>query len=1106
MYRTKPNRSRTGRLVVHAVASAAWTLSLGFGLPVWASVSATPDEIPLDIRLREERLFEEPLVATGPSSLQEQQALWEAVRQYRESGDAESFEPLQAFLSQYPNSAWGLALHTNLGLTYYRLGYFSRAMDAWEAAWRETRGQTLPETKRLADRALGELIRMHARLGHANRVSALLEETKNRSLQGSATEAVAGAREGLWMMQNDPGVAYLCGPMALKNILEFQGADKHRIATLEAVRSGSNGVTLDMVGQLAKRVKLPYTVARRSPGTPIPLPAVVHWKVNHYAAIVGEDGERYHLKDPTFGRDLWISKSALEAETSNYFVIPAQAAKQPGWHTVAQAEAKKIFGMGATTAVDDTRLTPDDVKACECKSEEPSPGPEAGAAGGAAQADGASLGMPTYNVHAMLVSLNLVDTPISYQPPKGPAIQFTLTYNQRDAQQPANFTYFNFGPKWTSNWLSYVQDDPTSPGSNVLRYVAGGGAVPYAGYNSATGAFSPGRSDGSVLVRVAAGRYELRMNDGSRQVYGQPDGATFAPRRVFLSQIIDPQGNSVSLTYDSKMRLSTVTDARGKASVLEYGNTANPLLVTKITDPFGRTAQMGYDASGRLSDITDAIGMKSSFGYDTGTFINTMTTPYGTTKFAYGESGVQRWINITNPLGQTERIEYAHQAPGIPYSEASTPSGMTVFNAYINYRNTFYWNADAYAKSAGDYTKARIFHWLHSRENTNTTAGVLESMVVPGESRIWYLYPDQSSPSITGSFEQPTAVGRLRDDGSTELFQYTYDAKGRMTSRTAGDAVGHRITYDYTTDYGNAPSYVHDQLPGVPIAGYSYNAQYRPVIYADAQGQNTRYTYNASGQKLTETDPNGFTAKWEYDADGLLQRVINAAGNTETSFTYDAVGRVASRTDALGNATKYQYDALNRLTQTEYADGSKQLQTWDRLDLSSVTDPLGRVTRYAYDGARNLVTTTDALGRSTQYSYYPNGKLKSMTVPSGTVTEFTYTPAGRKARQTVTTAAGAVALTTYDYTGTGLLARMTQPDGSYITRSYDDWRRLSATADAMGNRVQTTLDGRGNPMVEQTFNASGVLLHQSSRLFDRMHRPIQIFEGVPYSYELVSPN
>jgi YD repeat-containing protein len=237
---------------------------------------------------------------------------------------------------------------------------------------------------------------------------------------------------------------------------------------------------------------------------------------------------------------------------------------------------------------------------------------------------------------------------------------------------------------------------------------------------------------------------------------------------VFLTQIVDRQGNAVTLSYDSQQRLTTITDATGKRTTLTYGSTSNSRLVTQMTDPFGRTARIGYDASGRLSEITDAIGMKSSFSYDAGTFINALTTPYGATKFAYGESGIQRWVNITNPQGQTERVEYTHAAPGIPFTEARTPAGMNVFNQWISYRNTFYWNAHAYAQATGDYTKARITHWLHGKDNLNMTSGTIESTKEPLENRVWYNYANQPWAGAAGTSEEPLLVGRVLDDGSTQ--------------------------------------------------------------------------------------------------------------------------------------------------------------------------------------------------------------------------------------------------------------------------------------------------------------------------------------------------
>lgn len=70
-----------------------------------------------------------------------------------------------------------------------------------------------------------------------------------------------------------------------------------------------------------------------------------------------------------------------------------------------------------------------------------------GSSGSGASGSSDSNGMPTYSVNPMLIGLVLHDTPLSYRPPKGPAIDFQITYNQKDTDQPSSFTFGNLGPK-----------------------------------------------------------------------------------------------------------------------------------------------------------------------------------------------------------------------------------------------------------------------------------------------------------------------------------------------------------------------------------------------------------------------------------------------------------------------------------------------------------------------------------------------------------------------------------------------------------------------------------------------------------------------------------
>jgi hypothetical protein len=246
--------------------------------------------------------FEEPFIKTAATSIEEDNALSLANDAYRSQPAPDDFREFDTFLSNYPSSAWRVALFTNFGLSYYHYGHFSKAIDAWEQVWQTGKSITEPTAKALVDRAVGELVRMHARLGHAERLSTLLKEITDRPVTGSATEAVTGAKEGLWMMENDPGVAYLCGPIALKNLLLWQGASGERVQFLDSYRSGSQGVTLTEVSRLAAKAKLHSRLVFRSSNQPIPVPSIVHWKVSHFAAVVDEADGRFHIKDPHIWR------------------------------------------------------------------------------------------------------------------------------------------------------------------------------------------------------------------------------------------------------------------------------------------------------------------------------------------------------------------------------------------------------------------------------------------------------------------------------------------------------------------------------------------------------------------------------------------------------------------------------------------------------------------------------------------------------------------------------------------------------------------------------------------------------------------------------------
>jgi RHS repeat-associated protein len=934
--------------------------------------------------------FEEPLLPSAATTGEENAALLQALDAYKAQPAKDDFAPIANFLDTHPKSAWRIALLADMGLLDYHYGYFSRAISNWQDAWDAGRSNTDPRVKALVDRVAGELLRMHARLGHADDIEHLIADIGDRKLTGQATEDLTGAREGLYVFRNNPGIGYLCGPMALKNLLLSLGRPADQVRFLDDYRSGPHGVSLEEVATLATKAKLDFHLVHRDANQPIPIPSVIHWKVSHFAAIVGEQNGRYHIKDPTFGHDLWVTRGALDTEGSGYFLALGKQDSGP-WRLVASEEASHIRGMGYTNNNDPDDDTPDDPP-CDCDG-----GSNASGDSGPGEADAGDddTGMTVYHFTEMLNSLKLVDSPVGYTPPKGPAVPVTITYNQREASQPANFSFFNVSPKWTLNWLAYIQDDPTNVGGNVSRIVGGGGSITETGYSG--GAFTMEEKTGAVLATVPGAQpsYTLTFPDGSVNTYAVSNGATTYPRIIFLSQMADRYGNTLGFTYDSQFRLTAIKDATARSTTFSYTNTAFPLQVTKITDPFRRAATLTYDSTGRLIQITDVLGLVSKYTYDANSLVDALTTPYGTTNFSYGQNGNSLYLQATDPLGYTERVEYIQGAPGIPFSDPSNtvPVGIIApFNEYLSDRDTYYWDKHAYAVASGNYTQARNKHWVHLASNTNVTGGVIESIKRPLENRIWFNYPGQPNgglgTAISGTLDSPSIIGRVLDDGTTQLKQLAYNTAGNMTSTT--DPVGRQTSITYAANNIDLVSVQQKTGPSTTATIAQYGSYYKhlPETFTDAAGQLWKFAYNTAGQITQTTDPLGYSKKYTYNAIGYLTTITNQNGKTEASYTYDTYGHVATVTDSEGWKLTYAYDAFNRVTKETFPDGTTRQYVWKNLDLASYTDRQNRTTTYTYDANRNLTSVTDAAGNVTKYGYWENNKAKTLTDANGNVTNF----------------------------------------------------------------------------------------------------------------------
>jgi RHS repeat-associated protein len=1021
------------------------------------------------------RVFSEPLVPVGgePSD-DENGALGRALRTFYARSDRSAPGTLTSFLTSYPTSVWRPSLLANLGTLYRQSGAFSRAMDAFDESWRLTRDSSEPSGQAVADLAISSWLEIAAAFGQPETVQTRLEEVGTRNVRGAAATRLSEARETAALLRNHADQVIASGPEALRVILREQGRLGEDLpAPLASYKPTAAGTSLAELDVLADAVGLSLHAARWNGQGAIPVPSVFHWKLGHFSPIVERQGDRYRVVDVALGGAFWMSATTLAEESSGHFLLPAGGSSGQ-WSAVTDSEAGSVIGHSCLPGAPGPppppsppcNPTPTQKKKRRVKK---------------------NPGMCGYVLEASSQSLQLADIPLLYSPALGPDVDFVLSYQQHERLQPQTFAYANVGRMWSFEWQRFLQEEPgycitVCISANVWVHDAGSREV-YFDPNS-DGTYDANWHSRATVVKVSSSpiRYERRFSDGSIEVYATPDGAAAGERRIFITEMVDPQGQSIEFTWDAQARLIAVTDAVGQVTELSYDHPADSRRITSVTDPFGREATLQYTSDGVLSSITDIIGITSSFTYGYGDFVSSMTTPYGTTTFRHETDPDDSWwgrmIEATDPLGETERLQMEWQTTAVTATLPSSdvPTGFEGKNKNIDHYNTFYWNKQAWKTAPGDKSKAVITRWLLMNENpaAQLRLAVPHSVKLPLEGRVWYAYPGQGATSdVLGWFEAPSTIARKLDDGSSQIWQYTYDTFGNVL--TATDPLGRRTSSVYASNgidllEVRQTTGAQNQL----LASYSnYTAQHVPQTMTDAAGRTSSVTYNSAGQPLTITNAKSEVTTLSYNTEGQLLSVDGPGSGDTTTFTYDGYGRPRTLTTPEGYSTTTDYDLFDRVTKVTYPDGSYDSYTYDRLDLSTVRDRLGRVSRFYYNARRELVGTRDPLGRTVQQIWGPDGSLDRLLEGKQQGTSWEYDVQGRVTREVRADSSG----TTYTYEPIGgRLKTVTDPEEQVKTYTYflDDalasvaysnanivTPSVSYSYDAIYARVSTMVDGLG---------------------------------------------
>ena len=925
---------------------------------------------PTDLDISTARVFQEPLIPmSGDVQSGENADLAIAIKAFKAKPDTEDLSAFTKFLDAHPQCRWAPSLKLSLGQIKFQSGYLSEAMALWSSSWEQAKGEKDRGKAAIANGSIANLLLLTSRLGRQDDLKKYLSEINGRAFFGSDEQKVVGAKEGLWSMEHKPECSFKCGPFAVNNVLNAVNKTHLMNPVLEKAESTKSGTSLVQVKHWADQVGLKYQIAKRTPGAPLLTPSVVHFKLDHFAAIVEVGNGRYHLKDPTFDTDgqSWVTAKALDHESDGYFLVSAEKPLPQGWQAVTEDEAKQVFGKGIASGRNgnNSNCPAPQTSPCSCET-----------------CDDCD-GMARASVWSMLATLHISDKPLGYEPPVGPAIGFKLDYNHLQTNQPSTFTFSNLGQNWNFNWLSYLTVDS---GTNVatVRLRSGGSEV----YTPSAGVYSPDFLTQALLVNMGSGVYQRRLKDGSVEVYSQSDGSS--PARIFLTQVTDPQGNSVYIQYDANFRLTTITDTIGQVSTVTYvsntvGN-AGFYKIATIIDPFGRSCSFTYDASvSNLLSITDVIGLKSSFQYDTTSgFISQMTTPYGTTGFYQYVPGVDvypaRGLRFTFPDGSSSVIENWLNEP----------------------KMTYFWDRHAIAMYPNDPVNKDYSHCEQTRFtidiNTNLEASSIQKIVHPLEwsSPTFFTYPSNLPPNYAGYNNLVTSstkdLGNIVVNATvggtpqaTDVVTILIDGVYAGYIVQAGDTL-EKIASEIAKSVNNSADY--------QTRGISAGVAGRVISLRSEQVGMTHYgKYISPGSTETLT----FNSQARQKSLATLTGAINAGDLVgihvdnpgRVTFTYTIqpgdtaaviCSNIASQMNA--NATWQSYNGVatasgNTITLVSFSPEAQDYNATgsgtSQFVFSSKRNGSIQLTENQYNSTGNLTQTVDPVGRTISYSYDTNG-------------------------------------------------------------------------------------------------------------------------------------
>ncbi len=156
------------------------------------------------------------------------------------------------------------------------------------------------------------------------------------------------------------------------------------------------------------------------------------------------------------------------------------------------------------------------------------------------------------------------------------------------------------------NWKSNFEERVFSASDGYMTYARGNGSF-WSFQQNGSGQWnlvSPANE--TVTLTPGTSYWTLKFLNGETRQFSNTSGS--------LAAIVDRNGNTTTLTYDSSNRLVTATDPASRHLYFAYAGSTSTL-VTGVTSDVGLSLTYAYDSQGRLTLVTNPDGSTLAFQY-----------------------------------------------------------------------------------------------------------------------------------------------------------------------------------------------------------------------------------------------------------------------------------------------------------------------------------------------------------------------------------------------------------------------------------------------------------------------------------------------------------